>query len=62
MTILSLMTEVIGVIFPVPQELVDRLLVEKRDIFVKYVPHVTSVKIRKKQKLLLYASHGIKEI
>jgi len=56
------MTEVIGVIFPVPQELVDRLLVEKRDIFVKYVPHVTSVKIRKKQKLLLYASHGIKEI
>jgi hypothetical protein len=56
------MTEVIGVIFPVPQEFVDRLLVEKRDVFVKYLPHITSIKIKRRQKLLFYASHGTKQI
>jgi hypothetical protein len=56
------MDRIIGVIFPVPQEFVDRLLVEQRNIFVKYVPRIASVQITPKQRLLLYASHGSKEI
>jgi hypothetical protein len=56
------MNRIIGVIFPVPKEFVDRLLVDKRNIFVKYVPRTASVQITPKQKLLFYASHGSKEI
>jgi hypothetical protein len=56
------MDKIIGVVFPVPQELVDRLLVEGRNIFVKYLPRVTSVNIMPKSKLLFYASHASKKI
>jgi hypothetical protein len=56
------MESIVGIVFPVPQEFVDRLLIEQRNIFVKYVPRVSSVKISPKQKMVIYASHGSKEI
>lgn len=56
------MDRIVGVIFPIPKGLVDRLLIEGRNVFVKYLPRVTSVHITPKQKLLLYESHASKEI
>lgn len=56
------MNEIVGVIFPVPQQFVNRLLLEKRNIFVKYVSNASSLKIAQKHKVLFYASQSSKEI
>ncbi len=56
------MKEIIGVIFPIPKQFVDRLLVDNRNVFVKYVPRITGLKIVPKDKVLFYASHSSKEI
>jgi hypothetical protein len=56
------MGEVVGIIFPIPKQFVDRLLVEKRNVFVKYVVNISGVKLAQKHKVLFYASHSSKEI
>lgn len=56
------MKEIAGVIYPVPKQFVNRLLDEKRNVFVKYIPKVSNVKIAPKQKVLFYESRGSKEI
>jgi len=56
------MRKVAGIIFPIPKQFVDRLLVEKRNVFVKYVPRISGVKLAQKHKVLFYASHSTKEI
>ncbi|NLF42127.1 MAG: DUF365 domain-containing protein [Bacteroidales bacterium] len=54
--------EVAGVIFPVPKHLVDRLLVEKRNVFVKYVGRNGLSRLSIKHRVLFYASEASKEI
>ncbi|MCW3998889.1 MAG: DUF365 domain-containing protein [Candidatus Bathyarchaeota archaeon] len=54
--------EVAGIIFPVPKHLVDRLLVEKRNVFVKYVARNGLLRLSIKHRVLFYASEASKEI
>jgi len=54
--------KIVGAIFPVPKQFVDRLLLERRNVFVKYVARTTGLQIAPKHKVLLYVSHGSKEI
>jgi len=57
------MNEVAGVIFPVPKHLVDRLLTEKRNVFVKYVGKTGLLKrLLVKHRVLFYVSGSSKEI
>lgn len=56
------MSRVAGIIFPIPKDFVDRLLVENRNVFVKYLARSTGLRIIPKHKVLFYASHGSKEI
>jgi hypothetical protein len=53
---------VAAVVFPVPERLVERLLSENRNVFVKYVARTTNLRITPKNKLILYASHGSAEL
>ena len=55
------MNKIVGFIFPVPPGLVERLLVENRNVFVKYLAR-NGVKIAPKYKVLFYMSHSSKEI
>jgi hypothetical protein len=56
------MHRIVGVIYPVPLRLVDRLFVEHRNVFVKYVARTTNLRITPKHKVVFYASHGSKEV
>lgn len=56
------MNQIAGVIYPVPKQFVDRLLVEKRNVFVKYVRAPGSSKVAKNDKVLFYASQSSKQI
>lgn len=56
------MNDVAGVIFPVPKQFVDSLLVEKRNVFVKYVARNGLLRLSIKHKVLFYVSHLSKEI
>jgi hypothetical protein len=56
------MNQVAGVIYPVPLQYVERLLVEKRNVFVKYVRTTGSLRLAKKDKVLFYASQSSKKI
>jgi len=55
------MNKIIGMIFPVPLQFVDRLFVAHRNVFVKYT-RTTSLKLIPKHKVLFYASHDSKEV
>lgn len=55
------MSEIIGVIYPIPREFVDRLFDGKTKVFVKYVVHNTT-KLAPKHKVIFYASHGSKKL
>lgn len=55
------MDKIVGVVFPVPQRWVNRLLIEDRNVFVKYVSGVKDIqgiKIAPKHRVLFYVSHG----
>jgi len=56
------MIRIIGVVYPVPLRLVDRLFVAHRNVFVKYVAQITNLRIAPKHKVVFYASHGSKEV
>ena len=56
------MNDVAGIIFPVPKQFVDRLLVEKRNVFVKYVARNGLLRLSIKHRVLFYVSHSSKEI
>jgi hypothetical protein len=56
------MDKIAGVIFPVPEKFVDRLLCENRNVFVKYVARTTNLKIVPGNKVVFYASQGAKEL
>jgi len=55
------MSEIVGVIYPVPSKFVDRLFNEKANVFVKYVAHNTT-KLVPKHRVIFYASHGSKKL
>jgi hypothetical protein len=50
------------VVFPVPANLIDRLFHGGKDVFVKYLPRASSLKLRPGARIIFYASHGKKEI
>jgi hypothetical protein len=56
------MNKIVGVIYPVPLQFVDRLLLENRYVFVKYLPKISGLKIVPKHKVLFYRSHSSKDI
>lgn len=56
------MKKIVGVIFPIPKHFIDRLLLEKRNVFVKYISRVSNLRIVPKHKLLFYVSRSLKEI
>lgn len=55
------MSQIIGVIYPIPLQYVNRIFLQNRNIFVKYLPR-TSTKLKPNHKAIIYASHGFKEI
>lgn len=57
-----LLKKVVGVIYPVPFRLLDRIFTEGRVVFVKYTTHPTRVRIAPRNKVLFYASQGPKKI
>jgi hypothetical protein len=56
------MSKIIGVIYPVPKEFVGRLLDQNRNVFVKYVRRTTNSRITPRNKMIIYASKGSKEL
>lgn len=55
------MSQIIGVVYPIPLRYVDRIFLQRRNIFVKYLPRL-STKILPNHKVIFYASYGSKEI
>jgi hypothetical protein len=55
------MEKMIGAIYPVPSELVNRLFDGKNKVFVKATGH-GSTKLLPKHKIVFYASHGEKKL
>lgn len=55
------MTKIKGVIFPILPNFINRLLVENRNVFVKYLPR-NKTRISPNDKILFYVSHSSKEI
>ena len=55
------MSDFIGVIFPIPQQFIERFLIDKKDVFVKFLPW-ESTSLKEGQILLFYASHGTKKV
>jgi len=56
------MSKIAGVIYPIPLRFIKRILSEKRNVFVRYLPHSTCPRLAPRSKILLYASRGQKEI
>lgn len=56
------MSEIVGIIVPIPKDLMDRILTEKRNVVVKYTNKNAYFKIREKNRVLFYESRGSKQI
>ena len=56
------MSEIAGIIFPIPKQFIDRLLVEKRNVLVKYTIRNGLSRLSIKNKVLFYVSQSSKEI
>lgn len=54
--------KIVGAIYPIPLEFVDRIFAEQRNVFVKYLGNSTSTRLSTGSKILFYASRGQKEI
>jgi hypothetical protein len=55
------MNDIVGTIYPIPVELVERLFEGNVKVFVKYVAHNTT-RLAPKHKVIFYASHGSKKL
>jgi len=55
------MRELIGVIYPIPINFIDRLFDGETKVFVKYVAH-NSTQLAPKHKVIFYGSRGSKEL
>jgi len=56
------MSKIVGVVYPVPISLIERLFTSKRNVFIKYLPHTTNTNLRPGDKVLFYASHASKQV
>lgn len=55
-------SKIVGIVFSVPANSVDRLFIDHRNVFVKYTARTTNLRLTPKHRLILYASHGSKEV
>ena len=55
------MERIVGVIYPVPGDIVDALFSGGSKVFVKYIPH-KSTRLVKGNKVFFYASKGLKSL
>ncbi len=57
---------IIGVIYPFPEELIDRLFINQKDIFIKYIPHEptkkSKIKLQSGMKIYFYVPKSKKAI
>lgn len=51
----------VAVVYPIPVELIDRLLINNRNVFVKYLPHI-KFSLQQGDKVVFYASHASKQL
>jgi len=56
------LSEIIGVVYPIPINLVGRLLTSEKDVFVKYLSRTTNVNLKPGSKIFFYASRASREI
>jgi len=56
------MSRIVGVVYPVPINLIERLFSSKRNVFIKYLPRTTNINLRPGEKVLFYASHASKQV
>lgn len=60
------MNSIIGIIFPLPENAINFMFSNKRDVYVKYLTHQLSgkskIKLKNGLKLYFYQSGGIKSI
>ncbi len=55
------MSDFIGVIFPIPQQFIERFFIDKKNVFVKFLTG-ESTSLKEGQIFLFYASYGTKKI
>lgn len=55
------MSEIIGIVYPIPIEIIDRVFRSKKFMFLKYLPH-TSTKLKPNDKVLFYVSKASKQV
>jgi len=55
-------TRIVGVAFPLPKHMIERLLNGQKDVFIKYVAQPGSTRLISGHKLFLYASGGEKQL
>lgn len=55
------MSQIIGVVYPIPLQYINRIFLQNRNVFVKYLPR-SNTKIQTGHKTIFYASSGSKEI
>lgn len=58
----TVMKRIIGVVYPIPLRLVERLFVAHRNVFVKYIARTTNLRISQRHRVVFYGSHGSKEV
>jgi hypothetical protein len=54
--------QIIGMLFPVPEEYLPRIFEEGRDVFVKYLGRSHNIRLRPGNKIIFYGSKGLKHI
>lgn len=54
--------EFVGVIYPIPLNLIHRFFDQGKNVFVKYLPKPRSYQPKVGDKVLFYASHDIHKI
>jgi len=59
--VMVIMSEYIGVIYPIPKQFINRFFLDKKNVFVKFLSH-ESTKLKVKQKIIFYESHGSKKL
>jgi len=56
------MSRIVGVVYPVPINLIERLFTSRKNVFVKYLPRTASINLKPGNKILFYASHASKQV
>ena len=54
-------SDIIGIIYPIPKQFIDQLLKVGKNVFVKYIQG-QNIKLKKNNKLIIYESYGTKKL